>query len=263
MNLELSGKNAIITGGSAGIGLACAKALLTEGANVVIVGRNEERLENAVNVLRKLANHQSILSISADLTDSMASERIITEAEAHFGPIDILINNAGSARAGSFWSLSDQDFIDAWNLKLLGYIRMVKAVAEHMKKQQKGRILNIIGTGGKNPSATFLPGGTANAALLNFTKGISKELAQYGIRINAISPAMTVTERAVRLAEQQAEAKGISTEEQMAEEQANMPLGHMIQPEEIAKMALILVSDLIPSMTGSEVIIDGGVTQGI
>ena len=263
MDLGLSGKNAIITGGSAGIGLACAKALISEGANVIIVGRDKKRLENTVNSLQKIANHQSIISMSADLTDSEASKRIIKQSENHFGKIDILINNAGSAKAGSFWDLNDQDFIDAWNLKLLGYIRMVKVVAEHMKKQQRGRILNIIGTGGKNPSATFLPGGTANAALINFTKGISKELAQYGIRINAISPAMTATDRAERLAEQRALAKGISKEEQIAQEHAVMPLGHMIQPEEIAKMALVLVSDLIPSMTGAEVIIDGGMTHGI
>lgn len=132
-----------------------------------------------------------------------------------------------------------------------------------MRKQQHGRILNIIGTGGKNPSATFLAGGTANAALINFTKGISKELAKYGIRINAISPAMTATERAERFAEQHAEAKGISKEEHIAQQHAAIPLGAMIQPEEIAKMAMLFVSDLIPSMTGSEVIIDAGTTQGI
>src|SRR5436309_2490529 len=173
MDLGLEGKNAIITGGSAGIGLACAKALLAEGANVIIIGRNEKRLENAVSTLKKIANKQSILAISADLTDTGASQRIVKEAEEQFGHIDILINNAGSARAGSFWDLSDQDFLDAWNLKLLGYIRMVREVAAQMRKLQRGRILNIIGTGGKNPSATFLPGGTANAALINFTKGIS------------------------------------------------------------------------------------------
>jgi NAD(P)-dependent dehydrogenase (short-subunit alcohol dehydrogenase family) len=263
MDLGLAGKNAIITGGSAGIGLACAKALITEGANVIIVGRNEERLEKAVSDLKKIANNHSILSISTDLTYSGAAERIVKVTEDQFGQIDLLINNAGSARAGSFWNLSDQDFLDAWNLKLLGYIRMIRAVAAQMKQQQHGRILNIIGTGGKNPSATFLPGGTANAALINFTKGVSKELAKYGIRINAISPAATATERAERLAEQRAEANGISKEEQIAQEHAAIPLGQMIQPEEIANMALLLLSDLIPSMTGSEVIIDGGITHGI
>lgn len=263
MELGLRGKNAIITGGSAGIGLACAKALIEEGANVMIIGRNEERLTEAIDSLKSISKNQSILSISADLTNADSPERIVKEAVNKFGSIDILINNAGSARAGSFWSLSDNDFLEAWNLKLLGYIRMVRAVAEIMKNQQYGRILNIIGTGGKNPSATFLPGGTANAALINFTKGVSKELAKYGIRINAISPAVTATERAQRLAEQRAEANGISKEEQIKQEQAAIPLGSMIQPEEIAKMTLLLVSDLIPSMTGSEVIIDAGKTQGI
>ena len=174
-----------------------------------------------------------------------------------------MINNAGSARAGSFWDLSDQDFLDAWNLKLLGYIRMVRAVASQMRKQQKGRILNIIGTGGKNPSATFLPGGTANAALINFTKGISKELAKYNIRINAISPAMTATERAERLTEQRLKQTALVQKNKWHRNMQRCLSVHMNQPEEIAKMALMLVSDLIPSMTGTEVIIDGGITHGI
>lgn len=257
-------KNAVITGGSAGIGLACAKALVSEGANVLIVGRDQERLEKAVCELRDLAKeHQQVLSVSEDLSKPHSAEKIIMNAMEHFNSVDILINNAGSARAGSFWELTDQDFIDAWNLKLLGYIRMVRAAGAVMIKQRSGRILNIIGTGGKNPSATFLPGGTANAALLNFTKGISKELAQFGIRINAISPAITATERAVQLAGQRAKAKGISTEEQMELEQSSIPLGSMIQPEEIAQMAILLVSDVIPSITGSEIIIDAGMTNGL
>ncbi|MBB6445317.1 SDR family NAD(P)-dependent oxidoreductase [Bacillus benzoevorans] len=264
MKLNLTGKNAIVTGGSAGIGLACAKALVLEGANVIIVGRDKTRLEKAEHELKHIAGkNQPVLSISEDLTDSTAAERITMIAKEQFSGIDILINNAGSARAGSFWELSDQDFIDAWSLKLLGYIRMVKAIGTVMINQRSGRILNIIGTGGKNPSATFLPGGTANAALINFTKGISKELAQYGVRINAISPALTATERAVSLAGQRAEVKGISIEEQMDLEHSSIPLGSMIQPEEIASMALLLVSDVIPSITGSEIIIDAGMTNGL
>lgn len=263
MELGLTGKNAIITGGSAGIGFACAKALVSEGANVMIIGRNTEKLENAVDILRKTDGKSKVLAMCEDLTSPTAAERIGSEAISQFGKIDILINNAGAAKAGSFWELSDQDFLDAWTLKLLGYIRMVKAVAPYMMKEKRGRILNIVGTGGKTPSPTFLPGGTANAALLNFTKGISKELAGHGVRINVISPAITATERAEILAVQQAEAKGISVDEQKALTNASMPLGQVVQPEEIAYMALILVSDLLPSITGTEIAIDGGLQAGI
>lgn len=263
MELGLAGKNAIVTGGSAGIGFACAKALVEEGVNVVIVARNEERLAQAVTTLEKYAKNASAFAIHADLTEEGAANRIVSEAIEHFGTIDILINNAGSARAGVFWDLKDEDFTSAWNLKLLGYIRMVKAVGQHMIEKQSGRILNIIGTGGRSPNPTFLPGGTANAALINFTKGISKDLAKYGVRINAISPAVTATERAERLAVQNAEASGISVEEQKARDNAAIPLGKMVEPKEIAVMALVLVSDVIPSITGSEIIIDGGSLPGL
>lgn len=263
MELGLAGKNAIITGGSAGIGLACAKALFAEGANVMMVARNQERLNHAADRVKRIDPSRTIVTMSEDLTDEAAPKRIMKEALNSFGTIDILINNAGAARAGSFWDLSDQDFLDAWNLKLLGYIRMVKTVGAYMKQNRRGHIVNIIGTGGRTPSPTFLPGGTANAALLNFTKGISKELATYGVRINAISPSVTETERAERIAIQNAEAKGITVEEQKALDKAAVPLGELVQPEDIANMALILVSDRIPSITGAEIVIDGGIQPGL
>ena len=263
MKLGLNGKNVIITGGSAGIGYACAKGFIAEGSNILLVGRDKEKLDKASALLQENAQGNQIFTISQDLTDAIAAKRIAEKAISKLGKIDILINNAGSARAGSFWKMTDQDFIDAWNLKLLGYIRMIREVGAHMKDQGHGRILNIIGTGGKTPSPTFLPGGTANAALLNFTKGISKELAESGVRINSISPGVTATDRAEMLAKQRAEAKGTTFEEQIAIDTASNPLGRMVEPEEIASMALLLVSDLIPSITGADIVIDSGKQPGI
>nr|WP_272819454.1 SDR family oxidoreductase [Scytonema hofmannii] len=175
----------------------------------------------------------------------------------------MLVNNAGSARAGSFLELSDDVFLDAWNLKLLGYIRLVKAVVPHQKNRRDGRIVNIIGGAGRTPRPSFLPGGTTNAALLNFTRGISKELAEYNIRINAISPGATATERAERLAKQNAQARGITVEQAKAETLQGIPLKRIAQPEEIAALTLFLVSDLAASITGAEILVDGGHTPGV
>ena len=197
------------------------------------------------------------------MTKADSAEQVVQTAIDHFGKIDILVNCAGAARAGAFLELSDQDFLDAWSLKLLGYIRMVREVVPHMIQRKDGRIVNIIGAAGRTPPATFLAGSTANAALINFTRGISKELAQDNIRINAISPGPTETERATRLAEQTAQAKGISVEDVLAESARSMPLGRMIQPTEIAALVLFLVSDLAMGITGTEILIDGGQTPGI
>lgn len=264
LDLQLSGKTAIVTGGSAGIGLAIAKSLYSEGVNVVIAARNPERLENAVSAIQSLpTTGAKVISITADLTQAESVERVVSTTLQQFGQIDILVNNAGSARAGSFLDLSDDVFLDAWNLKLLGYIRLVKAVVPHQKSRGDGRIVNIIGGAGRTPRPSFLPGGTTNAALLNFTRGISKELAEYNIRINAISPGATATERAERLAEQNAQARGITVEQAKAETLQGIPLKRIAQPEEIAALTLFLVSDLAASITGAEILVDGGSTPGV
>ncbi|MBD2487851.1 SDR family oxidoreductase [Aulosira sp. FACHB-615] len=264
LELHLAGKTAIVTGGSAGIGLAVAKALYSEGVNVAIAARNQERLENAVSAIQSLPTPGAkVIAISADLTQAASVDTVVSTTLAQFGQIDILVNNAGSARAGSFLDLNDDVFLDAWNLKLLGYIRLVRAVVPHQKNRRDGRIVNIIGGAGRTPRPGFLPGGTTNAALLNFTRGISKELAQHNIRINAISPGATATERAERLAEQNAQARGISVEQAKEETLQGIPLGRIVPPEEIAALTLFLVSDLAASITGTEILVDGGSTPGV
>lgn len=264
LELNLVGKTAIVTGGSAGIGFATAKALYSEGVSVAIVARDPERLETAANAIRELPNQgNKVIAISADLTQPESIEKVVSQTLETFGQIDILINNAGSARAGSFLDLDDQTFLDAWNLKLLGYIRLVKAIVPEQIRRKDGRIVNIIGGAGRTPRPNFLPGGTTNAALLNFTRGISKELAQHNIRINAISPGLTATERAEQLAIQQAQSSNISVEEIKAQSLKAIPLGKLVQPEEIANLALFLVSNLAASITGAEIIVDGGSTPGV
>ncbi len=264
IELGLTGKNAIVTGGSAGIGLATAKALYSEGVSVAIVARDSARLEKAANAIRELPNlGNKVLAISADLTQKEDIEKVVAKTIEAFGQIDILINNAGSARAGAFLDLDDETFLDAWNLKLLGYIRLVRAIAPEQIRRQDGRIVNIIGGAGRTPRPNFLPGGTTNAALINFTRGISKELAPHNVRINAISPGLTATERAEQLAQQQAQASKISVEEFKVQALQAIPLGKYVQPEEIANLALFLVSDHAASITGAEILVDGGQTPGI
>jgi 3-oxoacyl-[acyl-carrier protein] reductase/bacilysin biosynthesis oxidoreductase BacG len=266
MQLGLAGKIAIVTGASAGIGLACAKALFEEGGSVVLVARDPERLQAAAASIlsgQPEAEPARIVTVSGDMREAETAKRAVSAAIERFGRIDILINNAGSARAGAFFELSEEAFTEAWGLKLLGYIRMVREAAPHMMQQRDGRIVNIIGGAARTPGPNFLAGSTANAALLNFTRGVSKELAKASVRINAISPGTTATERAEKLAEQHAEARGVSIAEQKDEMSAAIPLGHFVAPEEIAAMALMLVSDRVPSMTGAEIVIDGGQQPGM
>ena len=266
MDLGLSGKTAIVTGGSAGIGLACARALHEEGVSVVIAARDPERLaaaERAITALPSPHGAAEVAGVATDMSRAEDVERLVAAALGRLGHIDILVNNAGASRAGNFLELGDDAYLETWTLKLLGYIRLVRAVVPHMIERRDGRIVNIIGGAGRTPGPTFLPGSTTNAALLNFTRGISRELAQHNIRINAISPGLTATDRAERLAAQNAAAAGISVEEAKARATAAIPLGRAADPAEIAAMTLLLVSDRMASTTGAEVIIDGGQTPGM
>lgn len=255
MDLQLTGKTALITGGSAGIGFACARTLAAEGVRVAIVAREPARLAAAAKTLNGLG-------IEADLTRADDVERVAREVAEAFGRIDILINCAGSAMGGPFLKLNDDAFLNAWTLKLLGYIRMTRAVVPAMIARRDGRIVNVVGGAGRFPSAEFLTGSTANAALINFTRGLSKELAKHNVRINAISPGTTQTERSERRLADEVNA-GRTLEQARAERVERIPLRRMTQPEEIAAMAALIVSDRMASMTGAEVIVDGGVMPAV
>jgi 3-oxoacyl-[acyl-carrier protein] reductase/bacilysin biosynthesis oxidoreductase BacG len=267
MDLHLAGKTALVTGGSAGIGLACARTLVAEGVDVAIVGRDPERLTQARTVLDVAAGGRStparIVTIAADLAVAAEVTGAVDEARASLGRIDILVNNAGSAMGGPFLELGDDAFVGAWTLKLLGYIRMTRAVVPEMIARRDGRIVNIVGGAARTPAPSFLPGSTANAALINFTRGLSKDLSQYNVRVNAISPGSTATERAERLVAADAAEGGIAIEEARRRRVARIPLGKMTDPDEIAAMTALLVSDRVATMTGSEVVIDGGAMPGV
>jgi 3-oxoacyl-[acyl-carrier protein] reductase/bacilysin biosynthesis oxidoreductase BacG len=267
MDLRLAGKTALITGGSAGIGLACAQLLVAEGVHIAIAARDPDRLAGAAKALHATAHQRGgdvprVVAIAADLSQAEDVERTAHDAAAAFGQIDILINNAGSAMGGPFLELPDSAFLNAWTLKLLGYIRMTRAIVPAMIARRDGRIVNIVGGAARNPAPGFLTGSTGNAAIINFTRGISKELAPHNVRINAISPGTTQTERGDRLLA--AEVKPGKTLEQVREERlSRVPMHAITQPDEIASMAALIVSDRMATMTGAEVLVDGGAMPAV
>ena len=267
MDLRLAGKTALISGGSAGIGLACARMLVAEGVHVAIAARDPDRLAAASETLHVTARGRDgdvprVLAIAADLSLAEDVERAAYQAAEALGRIDILINNAGSAMGGPFLELPDSAFLNAWTLKLLGYIRMTRAIVPAMIARRDGRIVNIVGGAARNPAPGFLTGSTGNAAIINFTRGLSKELAPHNVRINAISPGITQTERGDRLLE--AEVKPGTTLEQAREARLKrVPMHAITQPDEIAAMAALIVSDRMATMTGAEVLVDGGAMPAV
>ena len=253
MDLELRGKTALVTGGSKGIGKAIAIGLVREGARVAICARDKAALEQVEAEAR----------ISADLSRLEEVERVVKTARERLGRIDILVNNAGAIRGGGFLDIPDQQWSDDWSLKLLGYIRMCRAVLPLMKAQGGGRIVNVVGAAARNPTPAYLTGGAANAALVNFTKGLADLGAESKVLVTAVSPAATATERWESLIAQQAGLQGRPIEDLRREAAAAYKLGRIATPEDIADVVCFLVSARASFITGICITVDGGATRGV
>ncbi len=159
--------------------------------------------------------------------------------------------------------MSDEDLVDTWQVKALGYMRLVRALAPHMMGRRDGRIINIVGGAARTPTLDFIAGSMVNAALVNFTRGISRELARYNVRINSISPGWTMTERQERSFALQAAARQISADDLERQQSRSIPLNRLVSAHEIATLTMLLVSDKLPSMTGEDIVIDGGATPSV
>jgi len=188
MDLGLQGKTALVSGGSKGIGRAIAEGLAREGARVAITARTASDLDAAAAAIRAKTGNE-VVSIAADLSRLDEVTRVVATARERLGRIDILVNNAGAIRGGDFLTIPDEQWAGDWSLKILGYVRMARAVLPLMQQQGGGRILNIVGAAARNPTPGYLPGGIANAGLINFTKGLADLGAPSNILVNAISPA--------------------------------------------------------------------------
>jgi 3-oxoacyl-[acyl-carrier protein] reductase len=262
MNLELTDKVALVTGASKGIGKAVALSLAAEGARVVVVARDGALLDKVAAGCRDRSGKDAI-ALTADLSKLEEIERVVRQAKERMGRVDILVNNAGAIRGGAFLTIPDAQWTDDWSLKLMGYIRMCRAVLPLMEAQGGGRICNVVGAAARNPGPGYLTGGAANAALINFTKGLADLGAPSRILVTAVSPAATRTERWDSLIAQQAAASGRSAEELQAEAEAPYKLGRIATPEDIADMVCFLVSARASFVTGICVTVDGGSTRGV
>ncbi|MEX2145467.1 MAG: SDR family NAD(P)-dependent oxidoreductase [Candidatus Rokuibacteriota bacterium] len=262
MDLQITDKTALVTGGSKGIGRAVALLLAEEGARVAIVARDQAALDKAATEIRDRTRRE-VVPIAADLSALAEVERVVKTARERLGRIDILVNNAGAIRGGAFLEIPDAQWAGDWNLKLLGYIRMARAVFPLMQTQGGGRIVNVTGAAARNPAATYLTGGAANAALTNFTKGLADLGAPSNILVTAVAPAATATERWESLIAQQAAGSGRPVAEVRAEALAPYKLGRMASPEDIANVVAFLVSARAAFITGICITVDGGATRGV
>jgi 3-oxoacyl-[acyl-carrier protein] reductase len=263
MDLGISGRVAVITGASAGIGFAVAEELLANGSAVVIAAREPSRLRNAEAELRKWPG-ANVASIAVDISTADAASRIVETTISAFGSLDILVNNAGRAHAGGLMSSTEDDWEEMTSVKLTSMRRLCKAAIPHMRKRRWGRIVNMSSIGGIYPNPKLFVSHVLSAAINNLTKSLALEVAGDGILVNAIGIGAVATDNwannmvpAVRRT--RPELSALSDEEVLARISAELtPVGRAGKATEIAAIAAFLSSERNGFVTGDTIEASGG-----
>lgn len=257
MDLGLKGRRVLITGGSKGIGLACARAFLDEGATVAIVSRAQANLDAAMGAL---GADQPVKAFAADLTDAGQAAAMVDAVEAALGPVDVLVTSAGAARRTPPDELTPASYRAAMDAKYFSYVNVIDPVVKKMAARGHGTIVNVIGAGGKVASPVHLPGGAANAALMLVTAGLANAYAARGLRVNAVNPGQTLTERLKEGMAADARLQGIDADEALRRATDRIGMKRIARPEEIAQTVVYLASSAASYVNGAIVTMDGAST---
>jgi 3-oxoacyl-[acyl-carrier protein] reductase len=257
MEMVMHGRNALITGGSQGIGRAIAQRFAGAGANVAIVARNQGRLDEAGAEIAAGTNAK-ITAIAADVGTADGCRRAFVTAERSLGQIDVLVNNAGTSQRAVFEEVSDAMWQNDIDLKLFAAIRLCRQAFPGMKSRRWGRVINVLNIGAKAPQATSAPTSVTRAAGMALTKVLAGEGAPHNVLVNAVLVGRIESNQWVK--RHAAEGKGRSLQDYYAEMAKGIPMGRVGTAEEFANMVLFLASDAGSYITGSAINIDGGLS---
>ncbi|MGZ5827222.1 MAG: SDR family oxidoreductase [Xanthobacteraceae bacterium] len=254
MDLKLTGRSALITGSSKGIGLSIAKWFAKEGVNLCLVARSAELLEQEAQAIRS-SSQVYVRTLAVDLSDQAARRRVCDT----FPDVDILINNAGAVPGGAIEDVDEASWRAGWDLKVFGYVDMTRLYLARMRARRHGVIINVIGAGGEKLTYGYIAGAAGNASLMAFSRAIGGQSPDFGVRVLGVNPGPVETERVEYLARQRASKAG--DESKWRDSFKNMPFGRPATPDEIAATVVFLASDLSTYTSGTVVTIDGGMTN--
>jgi 3-oxoacyl-[acyl-carrier protein] reductase len=261
MDLGLKGLRALVTGASQGLGFAAALGLAREGAQVAINSRNVDTLGEAANTIHQETG-EPVQVVVGDLGEAGAAARVVADAAAALGGLDILITNTGGPPSGSFESLEEEDWQLALALVFNAHRRLIRAALPHLRASQHPSVLTVTSISVKQPIANLVLSNAGRAATVGLTKTLALELGREGLRFNSILPGWTETDRVYELMEARALGKGSTVEAEIAAQSAGTPLGRMGTPQEFANAAVFLVSPAASYITGVMLNVDGGSYAG-
>jgi 3-oxoacyl-[acyl-carrier protein] reductase len=260
VDLGLAGRTCVVTGASRGIGRDVSQRLSAEGASVLLVARGEEALAGAVESCGDAAH-----GLALDVTAPDAGDRIRAAAEERFGPVDVLVNNAGTARWRRLDDVPDEDWQAAWDLNVMAPMRLMRALIPGMRERGWGRVVNVSSTSGKRPSAMMPEYSVAKAAQLSLSRLFADLHAGDGVLVNAVCPGPTKSELWMDEGGllDQSRADGASREEALEAAGAKRPIGRLAEPAEIGAVIAFLCSDQASYVSGAAWGVDGGTVQVI
>jgi 3-oxoacyl-[acyl-carrier protein] reductase len=265
MDLGLTGRACVVTGASRGIGRDVAERLCAEGASVLLVSRGEADLEDAAT--RAAAGGGRAETLSLDITEHDAAKRVAAAAAERFGTVDVLVNNAGTARRRGLEDVPDEDWQAAWELNVMAPMRLMRAIVPGMRERGWGRVVNVSSTSGKRPSASMPEYSVAKAALLSLSRLYADANAGDGVLVNAVCPGPTKSEMWMAegglLDQSQAASGAASRDAALDAAGAQRPIGRLAEPAEIGAVIAFLCSDQASYVAGAAWSVDGGTVQVI
>ena len=261
MDLKLKGKRVLIAGASKGLGYAIALGLANEGCRVAINSRNLQKLSDAANKLHADTNSE-VVPIAGDLRQPDFPVTLVQKTAQAFNGLDLLVTNAGGPPSGKFEGFDDPAWQQAIELSLMSHVRLIRAALPYLRQSDCASVVTLTSYSVKQPIPNLVLSNSIRAATVGLTKSLALELGVDGIRFNSILPGWTMTERVQELMAFRAKANGTSMEQEISRQVADIALGRMARPEEVANAAIFLLSPIASYITGVMLTVDGGIYKG-
>ena len=257
MDLGLKNRIALVAASSKGLGRAVAEELAAEGCDLVMCARGKEALDAVASSIRESTGRR-VLALTADLAKREDVARVAQAALAEYGRVDVLVTNGGGPPAGPFESHSAEVWDAAVRQTLESVVELTRAVLPGMKERRWGRIINVTSIAVKQPVDNLILSNSVRAAVTGFARTLANEVASFGVTVNNVMPGYTRTDRVTSLAAKNAQTRGTTADEQLAQFERQIPMGRLGEPREFAAMVAFLASERASYTTGASIPVDGG-----